>query len=91
MPYALFLLFLGDETKDYTHLTACIMKCGAVRKFSIEPLMRKRFSFFETVISIHLNLCQLRSVGEVYKDLNMSSGLSADRVKCQPESIKSSY
>ena len=32
--YALFLLFLGGETKDYTHSTACIMKYGAVRKFS---------------------------------------------------------
>ena len=32
--YALFLLFLGGETKDYTHSTACIMKYGAVQKFS---------------------------------------------------------
>ena len=34
--YALFLLFLGGETKDYIHGTACIMKYGAVRKFSHE-------------------------------------------------------
>ena len=42
------------------------------------PLTRKRFRFFETVLSIHLNLqFLLRSVGEVYKDLDMmSSGLS---------------
>ena len=32
--YALFLLFSGGETKDYLHRTACIMKYGAVRKFS---------------------------------------------------------
>ena len=32
--YALFLLFSGGETKDYIHRTACIMKYGAVRKFS---------------------------------------------------------
>ena len=31
---------------------------------------------FETVLSIHLNLCQLRLVAEVYKDHNiMSSSL----------------
>ena len=32
--YTLFLLFLGGETKDYIHGTACIVKYGAVRKFS---------------------------------------------------------
>ena len=32
----IYWLFLGGETKDLTHRTACIMhmKCGAVRKFS---------------------------------------------------------
>ena len=52
-----------------------------------------RLPFFETVLSIHLNLqFQLRSVREVWKDLNkMSSSLSADRVKCEPELIKGSY
>ena len=33
--YALFLLFLGGETKDYIHWTACIIKYGAVMKFSL--------------------------------------------------------
>ena len=58
-----------------------------------ESLMRKRFNFFETVSSSHLNLqFQLRSVREVYKDLNtMSSSLSADQVKYEPELIKGSY
>ena len=32
--YALFLLFLGGEIKDYIYGTACIVKYGAVRKFS---------------------------------------------------------
>ena len=58
-----------------------------------EPLIRKRFNLFETVLSIHLNMqFQLRSVREVCKDLNIiSSSLSADRVKCEPELIKGSY
>ena len=44
-----------------------------------EPLIRKQFNFFETVSSIHLNLqFQLRSVREVFKDLNViSPSLSA--------------
>ena len=50
-------------------------------------------TFYETVLSIHINLqFQMRSVGEAYKDLNItSSSLSADRVKCEPESIKGFY
>ena len=58
-----------------------------------EPLISKRFNFFKTVSSIHLNLhFQLCSVREVCKDLNItSSSLSADRVKCELELIKGSY
>ena len=58
-----------------------------------ESLIRKWFDFFETVSSTHLNLqFQLRSVREVCKDLNvMSSSLSADRVKYEPELTKGSY
>ena len=58
-----------------------------------ELLIRKRFNFLETVSSIHLNLqFEFRSVREVCKDLNiMSSSLSADRVRYEPELIKGSY
>ena len=37
--YRIFLLFSAGETKDYKHCTACIMKYGAIRKFS--PRKRK--------------------------------------------------
>ena len=60
-----------------------------------ESLIRKWFDFFETfsIQFIHLNLqFQLRLVREVCKDLNvMSSSLSADRVKYEPELTKGSY
>ena len=59
-----------------------------------DPLIDKRFNFFETVSSIHLYLqFQLRSVRDVFKALNVmiSRRLSADRVKFEPESIKGSY
>ena len=49
-----------------------------------EPLMRKWFNFFETVLinPFKFAVSVLRSVREVCKDFNiMSSSLSADRVK----------
>ena len=38
--YALFLLFLGGETKDYIHRIACTMKYGALRKCSPKKCSR---------------------------------------------------
>ena len=44
---ALFLLFLDGETKDYTYWTACIMKYGAVRKFSLKMFRRSVIPQFQ--------------------------------------------
>ena len=59
----------------------------------VSTLDTQTVQVFDTVLSIHLNLqFQLHSVRELFKDLNvMSSSLSADRVKFEPESIKGSF
>ena len=65
---ARFLLYSGFLFNDNKRLQKPTMGC------LFEPLIRKWFSFLETVSSIHGNLqIQLRSVREVFKDLNVMS------------------
>ena len=66
--YGILGTLTGLQGIDYE----CVQKrCPkAYTGMLFEHLMRKRFSFlfFETVFSIHFNLCQLGSVGEVYNN-----------------------
>ena len=81
-----------DISVDITHSTQDPKRLQKPKLGCLfEPSIRKRFNVFETVSSVHFHLqFQLCSVREVFNDLNVMS-LLADRVKCEPESIKGSY
>ena len=61
-PVSLLYLHLEFFYRDYNFSRSFLVTEYAVQ-------------FYETVLSIHLNLCQLCSVGEVYKDLNKMSSI----------------